>query len=612
MSSSNIACTSKTTTLNDWRGKTSASRVYAGNGYEISDDLQRRKIEVLEKRYGGRSKAHRAAIVIQRAYREYRLSKRWQQMRDPVLRVPITAPPVPNLIMGNRLLRTPTSLVVSPHRYNPSTSLSAQLRADRTIRAGTEERARSPPSPSPNIFHNRSMIDSLMSPRLVQRRFPPGSNGEVPVVWVPRASLAAQNQAHSNSLPRLEKQIVRDTIRLPRAMTEQERKRQYRIALNFFNKKPERGVQLLTSWGFVEESPEALAKLLFGRRGLSKQMIGEYVGTLHTPFHNCVLKYFIGLMDLRGLEVDVALRKALQYFILPKESEKIDKVLQAFAIHYCKCNPNRASMWRGGWDSVHMLAFAIMMLNTDLHSPNLKNSVRMRSEEFVRNLRGQDKSPGEKEGRDFDRSFLEGIYDRIRQDEFVAGDDHVAQVRRVEMAIIGKDKPRLTETQRRLVCYCRLQQVMDPCRKQPPSSHERDVFLFNDMLVVTKAISKRKSSAATTYALKHHSPLLGASVHEFSKGQYEFGLVVVCPNHEKLYFNARNVEDRRRFVADVVESIKESTQMEEVRLELELDKLRIDSQRDSGLPDIEGQAPTRRLSFNSLDSGVVEETYDAT
>ncbi|KIH69446.1 hypothetical protein ANCDUO_00207 [Ancylostoma duodenale] len=71
------------TQLSDWRGISSASRVYVANGYEISDDLQRRRVEVLEKRYGGRACAHRAAIVIQRAYRDYRLNRRWREMTSP-------------------------------------------------------------------------------------------------------------------------------------------------------------------------------------------------------------------------------------------------------------------------------------------------------------------------------------------------------------------------------------------------------------------------------------------------------------------------------------------------------------------------------------------------
>ncbi|KJH43333.1 Sec7 domain protein [Dictyocaulus viviparus] len=329
------------------------------------------------------------------------------------------------------------------------------------------------------------------------------------------------------------------------------------------------------------------------------------------------------------MEVDMALRKAMQYFFLPREAEKIDKIIQEFAHHYARCNPKETKRFRGGWDTIHMIAFAIIMLNTDLHSPNIKSSQKMQLEQFIHNLRGQDKLRGEKDGVDIDRVCLQGIYERVRIQEIRPGDDHVAQVARVDAAFIGRDKPRLTETQRRLVCYCRLQQVLDPLRKQSAGSHERDVFLFNDMLVVGKAINKRRSSSRTSYTMKHWIPLLGASVHEFKKGSYEFGLTITSPspdNHQ-IHFNARNYDDRCRFVADVIESIRESCQMEEVRLVLEMDAhtLRTDSQRDSGLSELDGVEcplarpgnsvpcnaglvpPFRRLSFNSLDSGVVEE-----
>ena len=38
---------------------------------------------------------------------------------------------------------------------------------------------------------------------------------------------------------------------------------------------------------------------------------------------------------------------------------------------------------------------------------------------------------------------------------------------------------------RRLVCYCRLQEVLDPARRQRVTQHHREVFLFNDVLLVT-------------------------------------------------------------------------------------------------------------------------------
>ncbi|CAI5447818.1 unnamed protein product [Caenorhabditis angaria] len=527
------------------------------------------------------------------------------------------------------------------NRY--ATSLSTQLR----IEKGKHDH-RSPPSPAPSSIsnlQNSHMIESLMSPRMGNRRFasaircglPNDSSPSSTEVWLPRPTLVNHNPAHSSSLPRLDRKLQerkseesshnnhKQNGMTPsmKNLTEQERKRQYRIALNFFNKKPERGVQLLTAWGFVKSSPDSLASLLFGRRGLSKSMVGEYIGTLHSAYHNLVLKYFIAMIDVRGLEIDVALRKSMQFFILPKEAEKIDKIIQAFAIHYAKSNPKRTSHFRGGWDTIHLLSFAIIMLNTDLHSPNVKT--RMTMNDFVKNLRGQDKIGGEKEGKDIERHILEGIYERMKRDELKAGDDHVAQVQRVDRAIVGKDKPRLTETPRRLVCYCRLQQIADPSKRQSTSSRERDVFLFNDMIVVAKGI-RRNSSAISgcTYTLKQWSFLLGASVQEFQRGQYEFGITITTPSNEKIHFNARNFDDRCHFVADISESIREATEMEQVRLELEMEQhtLRNESQRDSGLPEMDdslkngsssssanssGGGGARRLSFNSLDSGVVEE-----
>lgn len=47
------------------------------------------------------------------------------------------------------------------------------------------------------------------------------------------------------------------------------------------------------------------------------------------------------------------------------------------------CNP---SSEEGAVDAILILAFAIVMLNTDLHSPNVKR--RMTEMDFINNLRG--------------------------------------------------------------------------------------------------------------------------------------------------------------------------------------------------------------------------------
>ena len=38
---------------------------------------------------------------------------------------------------------------------------------------------------------------------------------------------------------------------------------------------------------------------------------------------------------------------------------------------------------------------------------------------------------------------------------------------------------------RRLVCYCRLYEVHDPNKKEKLGLHQREVFLFNDLLLVS-------------------------------------------------------------------------------------------------------------------------------
>lgn len=105
------------------------------------------------------------------------------------------------------------------------------------------------------------------------------------------------------------------------------------------------------------------------------------------------------------------------------------------------------------------------------------------------------------------------IYRRIHDLPFGAGSDHVSQVIVVDQSMVGKDKPvsliiqlhnlvssfswsgkcinfvirnfqKLVEPHRRLVCYCRLNQIIDRNKRQPANAHQREVFLFNDILLV--------------------------------------------------------------------------------------------------------------------------------
>ncbi|CAH2060804.1 unnamed protein product, partial [Iphiclides podalirius] len=373
------------------------------------------------------------------------------------------------------------------------------------------------------------------------------------------------------------------------AVSETVRKRQYRVGLNLFNKKPERGIAYLISRGFLENSPRGVARFLITRKGLSKQMIGEYLGNLQNPFNMAVLECFVNELDLSGMAVDVALRRYQGHFRLPGEAQKIERLVEAFARRYCVCNTDFVQRLRTQ-DTIFVLAFAIIMLNTDLHTPNLKPEARMSLDDFVRNLRGIDDCG------DIDRDMLAGIYERVKASEFRPGSDHVTQVMKVQATIVGK-KPHLALPHRRLVCYCRLYEIPDIHKKERPGVHQREVFLFNDLLVITKIFSKKKSSV--TYTFRQSFPLCGMVVNLFSVPHYPFGIRLSrrVDGRRLATFNARNEHDRCKFAEDLRESVAEMDEMEAMRIEGELNRGKgrgggggarnVMENRDSGVADVE-------------------------
>ncbi|XP_055378566.1 IQ motif and SEC7 domain-containing protein 1 isoform X2 [Condylostylus longicornis] len=367
------------------------------------------------------------------------------------------------------------------------------------------------------------------------------------------------------------------------------RKRQYRVGLNLFNKKPEKGITYLIRRGFLENTPQGVARFLISRKGLSRQMIGEYLGNLQNPFNMAVLECFAAELDLSGMQVDVALRKFQAYFRMPGEAQKIERLMEIFSQRFCQCNSDIVGRLRSS-DTIFVLAFAIIMLNTDLHTPNLKPERRMRVDDFIKNLRGID------DCHDIDREMLVGIYERVKANEFKPGSDHVTQVMKVQATIVGK-KPNLALPHRRLVCYCRLYEIPDVNKKERPGVHQREVFLFNDLLVITKIFSKKKSSV--TYTFRNSYPLCGMVVTLLDVPNYPYCMRLSQKVDGKVLvtFNARNEHDRCKFAEDLRESISEMDEMESLRIEAELERQKSSrggnrasagaENRDSGVADVE-------------------------
>ena len=55
-------------------------------------------------------------------------------------------------------------------------------------------------------------------------------------------------------------------------------------------RKPDRGIRYLIAHRFLESNPQGVARFLLSRKGLSRQMIGEYLGNLQDPFAMRVLQ----------------------------------------------------------------------------------------------------------------------------------------------------------------------------------------------------------------------------------------------------------------------------------------------------------------------------------
>ncbi len=93
-------------------------------------------------------------------------------------------------------------------------------------------------------------------------------------------------------------------------------------------------------------------------------MIGEYLGNVTNSFNIAVLDAYVEQFDLKGMQFDYALRFFIASFRLPGEAQKIEKILNTFAKKYFCSNPGMFSHE----DTPFVLAFSVVMLNTDAHN----------------------------------------------------------------------------------------------------------------------------------------------------------------------------------------------------------------------------------------------------
>ncbi|CAI7780831.1 unnamed protein product [Closterium sp. NIES-53] len=187
-----------------------------------------------------------------------------------------------------------------------------------------------------------------------------------------------------------------------------EQRRAYKLELqegiNLFNKKPKKGIDFLIKAKKLGDGAEEIVAFLRKTEGLDKTMIGDFLGD-RDDMSIKIMHAYMDSYNLSGMDFDEAIRAVLLGFRLPGEAQKIDRIMEKFAERYCRCNPKAFT----SADTAYVLAYSVIMLNTDAHNPGVKT--KMSKADFLKNNRGID------DGKDIPEEFLGGLYDRITRNE---------------------------------------------------------------------------------------------------------------------------------------------------------------------------------------------------
>ncbi|MGH0144757.1 UNVERIFIED_CONTAM: hypothetical protein FKN15_005850 [Acipenser sinensis] len=172
--------------------------------------------------------------------------------------------------------------------------------------------------------------------------------------------------------------------------------------IDLFNKKPKRGIQYLQEQGMLGTTAEDIAQFLHQEERLDSTQVGEFLGD-NDRFSKEVMYAYVDQMDFQGKDFVCALRMFLEGFRLPGEAQKIDRLMEKFAARYLECNQGQTLF--ASADTAYVLAYSIIMLTTDLHSPQVKN--KMTKEQYIKMNRGINDS------KDLPEEYLSAIYNEI-------------------------------------------------------------------------------------------------------------------------------------------------------------------------------------------------------
>ena len=142
---------------------------------------------------------------------------------------------------------------------------------------------------------------------------------------------------------------------------------------------------------------------------VSRGAVATILSQSNDEFFKNVLRSYMRGFKFFGDPLDMSTRKLLMEVELPKETQQIDRVLQAFANRYHECNPGVYA----SPDEAYFIAFSILILHTDVFNKNNKH--KMQKHDYTKNARGQGVAD----------EILECFYDNISYTPFIHVDDDI-------------------------------------------------------------------------------------------------------------------------------------------------------------------------------------------
>ncbi|KAI9906769.1 hypothetical protein PsorP6_003415 [Peronosclerospora sorghi] len=109
----------------------------------------------------------------------------------------------------------------------------------------------------------------------------------------------------------------------------------------------------------------------------------------------------------------------LASFRLPGEAQQIDRIFNAFSLQVYKQCRERFIM--ASVVVAYLLWFSLIMLNTDLHNPNIRSEKKMKLEDCIKNNKNY--GPEVSKGLDLPEEFLTELYNTIAKDEIKTFED---------------------------------------------------------------------------------------------------------------------------------------------------------------------------------------------